>query len=97
MKASVSISSLKRSLSTWMEQVRAGATLVVTDRGVPVALIAPLARVEEEPEAMRALVRSGQVTPPGAILPPEFFTAPRGQDPQGRIRQFLLSEREEGW
>ena len=50
---------LRRDASRWLARVRAGETFVVTDRGRPVARLAPLAREE----GYDALVADGRLLP----------------------------------
>jgi prevent-host-death family protein len=92
----VSISALKARLSEFLRHVRAGDTLVVTDRGAPVAIVAPLPSGDHE-DAMEALVEQGLVRPPIAALPDDFWSRPRLKDPAGRCGEAALKERAEGW
>jgi len=56
---------LKTRLGRYLRQVRAGQTLIVTDRGEPIAELRPLpaAAKETDAEAWARLVRSGLVAP----------------------------------
>ncbi len=92
----VSVSALKARLSEYLRRVRAGDTLVVTDRGSPVAIVAPLPRGDYE-SAMNALVEKGLVRPPSAALPDDFWNRPRPKDPSGRCVAAIVEERAEGW
>ena len=92
----VSVSKLKARLSEYLRRVRAGDTLVVTDRGAPVAIVTPLPEGEYE-SAMNTLVEQGLVRPPSAGLPDDFWSRPRPKDPSGRCRATVLEERAEGW
>jgi prevent-host-death family protein len=56
----VGIRELRAGLSRWIEQVRAGEELIVTDRGTPVARIAPIDRTS----AYERLVAAGLLVPP---------------------------------
>ncbi|MCC7106989.1 MAG: type II toxin-antitoxin system prevent-host-death family antitoxin [Chloroflexi bacterium] len=63
----LTISELQAGLSGYLERVKAGEELVVTEDGKPVARVVPV--VEEEPitseEARRAdLIRRGIIRPP---------------------------------
>lgn len=60
----VPISRLKARLSEYLEAVKAGEEVIVTDRGRPVARIAPVAGSEERGSRVRMLVRTGQARPP---------------------------------
>jgi prevent-host-death family protein len=56
----VGIRELRAGLSRWIEQVRAGEELIVTDRGTPVARIVPIDRTS----AYERLVAAGLLVPP---------------------------------
>ena len=94
--AIVSVSLLKARLSEFFRRVWAGETLVVTDRGAPVAIVAPLPGGEYE-SAMNVLVEQGLVRPPGAPMPEDFWRRPRPKDPSGRYSALIAQERAEGW
>jgi prevent-host-death family protein len=56
----VGIRELRLNLSRYVARVRAGAEVIVTDRGQPVAKLGPL----EDTETKRArLIREGKLTP----------------------------------
>jgi prevent-host-death family protein len=56
----VGIRELRAGLSRWIEQVRAGEELIVTDSGTPVARIVPIDRTS----AYERLVAAGLLVPP---------------------------------
>lgn len=94
---SATISRLKASLSEYLEKVRAGEELVVTDRGVPVAKIVPLRRTDVRiPPHLLTLERQGAARIGTGKLPDGFLDEPRFSDPEGRVLAALLEEREEG-
>ena len=94
--ATVPVSILKARLSEFLRRVRAGDTLVVTDRGSPVAIVTPLPEGEYE-GAMDGLIEQGLIRPPRAALPDGFWRRPRPSDPSGRCSASALEERAEGW
>ena len=55
----VGIRELRAGLSRWLERVRAGEELVVTDRGIPVARVLPVGR----PRPYDSMVAAGLITP----------------------------------
>lgn len=57
----VGIRELKNNLSRYVDEARAGHDVVITDRGRPVARLAPLSPVEAH---LHDLLASGVVTPP---------------------------------
>ena len=91
---SVSITRLKATLSEQVRRVRAGEALAITDRGRPVAYLAPLATATEDQE-LRALEEDGLVRPGARPLPPDFWDLPLPVD--AGIVDAVLAEREEGW
>jgi prevent-host-death family protein len=88
-----SVALLKASLSELLAGVKAGGEVIVTERGRPVARIVPYESAGAE---LDDLVRAGQVRRSRSHLPPEFWTHPRPADPEGRLLQALLEERETG-
>jgi len=55
---------LKNRLGTYLRQVRSGMTIVVTDRGAPVAELRPLQpAATDEQERLDTLVASGLLAP----------------------------------
>ncbi len=91
----VPVHRLKARLSYWMSRVRAGATVIATDRGKPVARIEPVSPADDPEGVVATLFARGLARPPVAPLLPEFFTASRPADPDGRVLAALLAEREE--
>jgi prevent-host-death family protein len=91
---SYSIRDAKNRLSALLARVRRGARIVITDRGVPVAMLVP---PEEAGEPVAGLVRTGLVarrhqTPSRALLgaPPVAPSKPAS------AVEALLEERAEG-
>lgn len=89
-----SVSELKSRLSEFLRLVRGGDTVMVMDRGHPVALLGPCPGVESELAELRnaGLVRAGSGT-----IPADFWTRSRSDDPQASVRTAVLEERKEGW
>ncbi len=94
----VSISELKAKLSEYLESVRAGEEVIVTDRGRPVARIAPVTGPEETESRLRMLIRTGQARPPqhaeGIDLQRIGTLRPRA--PDSGLVDAVLEERREG-
>ncbi len=63
---------LRQNLSKYLERIKRGERLEVTERGRPVAVLAPLPPARG---AMARLVAAGRLTAPardlGSVLPPE--------------------------
>lgn len=93
----VSIGTLKARLSEYLRRTRAGETVVVTDRGRPVARLAPLEGDAAVEGRMAGLVRAGLIQPPKRPLDLSILDAARPADPEGRSLETVLEERAEGW
>jgi prevent-host-death family protein len=85
------IATLKASLSELLAHVKAGEEVVVTDRGRPVARIVPYDPGGAE---LDDLVRTGHVRRSRGPLPEGFWAQPGPADPEGRLLQALLQERQ---
>jgi len=94
MAKKVSISLFKNSLAKHLGEVKAGNTLVITDRGVEVAVISPVVLSPEDVDLME-LVLAGQVSLPAHELDESFFHQCPAGDPDGSLRRFLHEERQE--
>lgn len=93
----VSIGRLKARLSEYLRRTRAGEAVIVTDRGRPVARLAPLeGEVAVEGRAAE-LVRAGLARRPHRTLDLRTLAANRPRDPEGRSLEAVLEERVEGW
>jgi prevent-host-death family protein len=55
----IGVRELRRDASRWLARVRAGETFLITDRGRPIARLAPLA----EESGYDALVAAGRIAP----------------------------------
>lgn len=64
-RSQVGVRELRQNLSKYLERVRAGETLEVTERNRPVAILAPLT---SETTATGRLVAAGRATPPTSDL-----------------------------
>ncbi len=89
----VGIADLKARLSEYLDLVKSGGELVVTERGRPVATVNRISGIENE---LEELVRSGVVRPPAKPLSEDFLTRPRPRDRGGTVVEALLEERREG-
>lgn len=65
------IRELKAHLSRYVQAARDGQRIVVTDRGVPVAVLAPPPPENQDDlsPALRQLIRDGRATAPARSLP----------------------------
>ena len=92
-----SIAELKARLSEFVAAARRGEDVLITDRGRPVARLAPLRASDGEEDRIAALVRAGVLNPPRGKLPRDFLTRALPTDPKGKLRKAVLDERSEGW
>jgi len=102
---SVNVAKLKASLSAYLQKVKAGEEVVVTERGRPVARLVPIIIPSDIPEDEGA--RLLRLAAQGKIRLPEqwpddrwweeFWKLPRPDDPDDLVLKALLEEREEGW
>jgi prevent-host-death family protein len=93
-----SISQLKNSLSAYVDQVKAGESVLVTDRGVVVARIDPAAARPDPAGRLERLERAGLVRV-GRGAPPVDILRVSGPRPRGgrSIVETVLDERRSGW
>ena len=92
------ITEAKNGLSALLDQVRAGETILILDRGVPVARIEPISASPDQTGRIERLVRAG-VLRPGVGAPPLDLARRPGPRPKNgaSIVQAVLDERESGW
>lgn len=93
----VSVAALKARLSEYLRAARAGESVVVTDRGTPVARLGPLEGASALSGHVETLAAAGLVRPPTRRLPASFAEGPRPADAEGRSLEAILEERAEGW
>ncbi|MBA4180395.1 MAG: hypothetical protein C0506_07395 [Anaerolinea sp.] len=94
-----SITEVKNGLSALLDQVKAGETVIITDRGIPVARIVPDSGMDDEDDGRVArLLRDGVATTQGGPPPVGLILSPfpPGSKPAG-VLDALLEERESGW
>ncbi|MEO7083832.1 MAG: type II toxin-antitoxin system prevent-host-death family antitoxin [Gemmatimonadaceae bacterium] len=92
----VSISELKARLSAFLDVVREGEDVLVTDRGRLIARLTPVRGGEHEESRRETLLRTGRLRAPSAALPKNFLTRHRPSDATGASLAALLGEREDG-
>jgi prevent-host-death family protein len=90
-----SISELKAKLSAFLDMVREGEEVIVTDRGRPIARLAPLVEEAQGESRDEWLIRTGRMIPAKGTLPADFWSRERVQDPEGHLLKALLDERDE--
>jgi prevent-host-death family protein len=95
--ATASISEAKAKLSALLDRVKAGESITITDRGVPVAQIVPLVEIDDADwEArVRRLERAGLITRPRKKLDPGWLRSRPLAKSRASVLEALLEERRE--
>lgn len=93
----VTVSKLKASLSEYLRQVKAGEEVLVTERGRPIAKLAPAVSSHTLPEHLVEMEKQGLIKLGAEKLPKGFWEMPRPKDPKGLVVKAVMREREEGW
>ncbi len=94
---STSISNLKARLSAFLDIVRQGDEVLVTDRGRVIARLVPVAGESLAHSRRDELLRSGRLRAPTTKLPREFWKRRRPSDTKARSLRAILDERTEGF
>ncbi len=97
------VAALKANLSSYLLRVKAGNEVVITERGLPVAKIVPLAGSGEDNSRERRLMKAGLLIPAKGKLP-AWLLQQRTGPPHGTrntragssVLQALVEERREG-
>jgi len=90
------VSELKARLSEYLNQVKAGMEVLITDRGKPVARLVPIPRSKDLKESLVRMERQGLIKLGSGKLSKDFWRMDRPDDPQGLVLKALLEEREAG-
>jgi len=94
---SVSISDAKNGLSALIDKVKRGVSVVIVDRGRPVARLEPIGRTATGDQRIQQLIRDGLVRPPLAAFPKALIaTPPPAPRPGLTTLDALLEERRGG-
>ena len=94
-----SISEVKNGLSAIIDRVKGGESIVVTDRGIPVAVIEPVSGRIDVEDRLARLERSGLIKRGTGKVPHRAAPDPRAPA-RGRRhprRSYVLEERRSGW
>jgi prevent-host-death family protein len=90
------VSELKARLSEYLNQVKAGMEVLITDRGKPVARLVPISRSKDLKESLVRMEKQGLIRLGSGKLPKDFWRMDRPDDPRGLVLKALLEEREAG-
>ena len=91
--AVTTVTDLKARLSAWLDTVRAGNEVVVTDHGHPVARLVPIDPTLSG-SRLAALARAGLIRPASGRLPENFWSAPRPAVPGGAAARAVIEDRD---
>jgi prevent-host-death family protein len=90
----ISVSELKAHLSECLRRVKDGERWTVTERGRPVAVLAPS---QSHGDKLDDLAAAGAVRLGTNLLPSELWDLPQPEDPDDAVRRAVLEERAGGW
>ena len=92
------ITEAKNGLSALIDRVRAGESVVLTDRGVPVAVLEPVAGRVDIEDRLQRLEREGIIRRGTGEPPLELMRTPGPTPKDGAsVLEALLEERRSGW
>jgi prevent-host-death family protein len=90
------ITQVKNGLSSYIDKVKAGDSILVTDRGIPVAVLEPVTTQVSVDERLARLERAGLVRRGTGRIPPEIL-ATRGPKVDVDLVASVIEERRSGW
>ena len=89
-----SVSTIKNSLSSYLEKVKAGESVMITDHKKPVAILEPVDSAGW-PEEVREAIQKGEAKGPQKTLNlAKFKDLPAGMGPS--LAEAILEERRQG-
>ena len=91
------ISDAKNRLSSLLDRVKAGQTVIITDRGVPVARLEPVSSSSEPIGRRQRLARTGVVRLGSGAVPAEIIAGPMTRLPGASLVETVLEERHSSW
>lgn len=92
----ISLSDAKNGLSALIREIRGGATIIITDRGVPVAQLMPVGRATGIPPAAIELAQKGRLLLPMVEPAMAWRDLPSGQlNGNASAVTMLLAERDD--
>ncbi|MHB0876169.1 MAG: type II toxin-antitoxin system Phd/YefM family antitoxin [Anaerolineae bacterium] len=93
--ATVGARELKARLGRYLQIVREGGTVIITDRGKPIGRLVPLSQAESIEERTRALVKAGLIHWGGGKL--EDREPPAQLIGDKTVADMLIEDREPDW
>ena len=92
------ITQVKNGLSSYIDKVKAGEAILVTDRGVPVAVLEPISELVDWDDRMARLERAGLVRRGTGRIPVEILRTPgpKLRVPGDSLVDAVIEERRSG-
>ncbi len=92
------ITEVKNGLSAIIDRVKAGESIVVTDRGIPVVVIEPVSEHVDLDDRLARLERAGIIRRGNGKVPLELLRTPGPTPKDGvSIVDAVIEERRSGW
>ena len=88
-----SVADLKARLSRYLRRVKGGHEVLVTERGMPVAKLVPLARGQQRAGRRERLARTGTLQPGRGRVRKGLAKPPAGKPTGASVLAALLAER----
>ncbi|MBT9589202.1 type II toxin-antitoxin system prevent-host-death family antitoxin [bacterium] len=92
-----SVTNLKASLSAFLDSVKSGEEVLVTERGRPIARLIPYSTSLDQNESTLRLIRAGVLRPAREQSIKAFLSSSRLAQSQASVVEALLEDREEGF
>jgi prevent-host-death family protein len=93
---SVGLAELRERLSAYLKKVKSGQEVLITERGVPIARLAPLTGAHEGRKPVELPSREGTPNRSGGKVRDSLCSPPTGAAVGESVLAALLSERDEG-
>ena len=91
-----SITEAKNNLSALIDRVKGGSSVLIVDRGRPVARLEPVTTIGSDDDRLARLVRDGLVRPARGVAPRAVIASPPPRPKKGASGvRALLDERRE--
>ena len=90
------VSELKARLSEYLNHVKTGEEVVITDRGRPVARLIAVRQNRPDGQRLTRMAKQGLIRVGTGKIPASFWNLPRQQDTQATVLEALFEERREG-
>ena len=92
------VTEAKNGLSALLDQVKAGESFIITERGRPVARVVPMVQLEDPEGRLERLERAGILRRGTAVLSDDFLNGPIPRPTRPiEASQYIIEERESGW